>query len=266
MDLLKLEKKTIKAVKKAAKLFNHNHIDITEKGGASNIVTTADINIQHFLQKELKKIIKDSGFLGEEESLSEIDSDYYWIIDPIDGTANFSRLISECVISVALMHKNEPIVAVVYAPWKNLLWSARKDCGAYLNGERIHSSDRDFSHSLFCTSLTPYDKSLAKVCSDIILEAYPLCNDIRRFGACAIELCYLATGKCDLYFEARVCPWDYAAAVLIVKEADGFIGNFDDTISFDKTTMVKAANTKENFEKLDSIIKNHIKEPINFEE
>ena len=186
MDLLKLEKKTIKAVKKAAKLFNHNHIDITEKGGASNIVTTADINIQHFLQKELKKIIKDSGFLGEEESLSEIDSDYYWIIDPIDGTANFSRLISECVISVALMHKNEPIVAVVYAPWKNLLWSARKDCGAYLNGERIHSSDRDFSHSLFCTSLTPYDKSLAKVCSDIILEAYPLCNDIRRFGACAI--------------------------------------------------------------------------------
>ncbi len=106
-----------------------------------------------------------------------------------------------------------------------------------------------------------YRKEYAEICRDIIFDVYNKCNDFRRFGSCALELCYLAAGKCDLYFEIRVFPWDYAASYLILKEAGGVLKGLNgENLSYDKPTVLVGANNLENYEKLNDIIKKYLKE------
>ena len=120
-----------------------------------------------------------------------------------------------------------------------------------MNGSKLSVSDRVFENGLLCTAMSLYNKQYAKVCSDIIYEAYMQCNDVRRFGACALELCYMAAGTCDLYFEYRVLPWDYSAAYLILQEAGGvLVGRGGETLGCDVPTMLIGANTQKNLEKL----------------
>jgi myo-inositol-1(or 4)-monophosphatase len=107
--------------------------------------------------------------------------------------------------------------------------------------------------------MSVYKKEYAKVCADIIFETYMQCNDVRRFGTCALELCYLASGKCDIYFEIRVFPWDYAAGYLILKEAGGIIhGLADSELDFSCPTVIVAANNRENYDRLSEIVNKHI--------
>lgn len=267
LDLFKLQKKAVKAVKRSAKIFKKGAINIIEKGDAANIVTNADISIQHFLEKELKRIFPKAEFLGEEESSKIVTGEYLWVIDPIDGTTNFSRDIPHCLISVALLHKGQPVLGICFAPHLKQLFTAIAGSGAFCNGKRIKTSNKPFSNALLCTSFTPYRKDLARICADIVLEAYPLCNDTRRFGSCALEICNVAMGKCDMYFELNVFPWDCAAAVLILTEAGGYVSGYNgESLTFDKKNIVIGANNRENLEKLNSIILNHIKKPIDFEE
>ena len=104
-----------------------------------------------------------------------------------------------------------------------------------------------------------YKKEHAKVCSDIIYEAYMECNDVRRFGSCALELCYIAAGRCDLYFEIRVFPWDFAAGLLILNEAGGIAGGLNgEPPSLTSPTVLIGANNLENFEKLAGIVNKHL--------
>ena len=262
MNLLKLEKKTVKVVKKASKIFRHGFKKVAEKDGAANIVTDADINIQHFLQNELNKILPQAGFLCEEENVADTDKDYLWVIDPIDGTTNFSRNIPECVISVGLLYKKQAVLGVVYAPHLNLLFTATKGGGAYCCGKRISVSKRNFEQSIFCVGICLYQKELAGHCLDIIAQVYPLCSDIRRFGSCTLEICYLAMGRCDLFFEIRTYPWDFAAAYLILSEAGGILKGYNNSeIDFNDMTMLVGANNAANFEKLNGIVSDIITQP-----
>jgi len=252
-------KSVIKIVKSAASIVKARNFEIRQKSTDEDIVTSADVGVQNFLCAELKNLLPLSGFLCEEKHLIDVKHDYIWVIDPIDGTTNFSRDILECAISVCLLYKNEPVVGVVFAPFLNYLFSAVAGRGAKLNGKRIHVSDKPFKNSLFCTAMSLYRKEFAEVCNNIIFETYNLCNDFRRFGSCAIELCYLAAGKCDLYFEIRVFPWDYAAAYLILKEAGGVLKGFDgENLLFDKPTLLIGANNAENYEKLNAIVNRHL--------
>jgi len=263
LDLHKLELDAVAAVKQAANIFNCGTGAVKEKDGAANLVTDADIEIQHFLKKELHKIFPQAGFLCEEENEFDTDSEYRWSIDPIDGTTNFVRGIPECAISVGLLHKNQSLIGIVYAPRLNLLFTATKGNGAFCNGERIRVSTKAFEQSLFCTALSLYKKNLADICSSIVSEVYSGCSDIRRLGSCALELCYLAMGRCDLYFEIRVFPWDFAAAYLILTEAGGILRGYNNKeLSFDNVTMLIGANNQENFEKLNKIVLNNIPEPL----
>ena len=103
-------------------------------------------------------------------------------------------------------------------------------------------------------------EEFAKNNNIIILDTYMQCNDVRRFGTCALELCYLAAGRCDLYFEIRVFPWDYAAGYLILREAGGVLrGLRGEELDFRKVTLLVGANNEENYEKLDAIVNSHIK-------
>lgn len=233
------------------------------KGSVTNVVTDADIAVQSFLYRELTSILPGSGFLGEEENMDDTGHSFVWIVDPIDGTANFSRRIPECAISVALCHEGDIILGVVYNPYHDWLFSAVKGGGAFMNDTPLHVSDRSFDNGILLTALSLYRKEYAKVCSDIIMDAYSQCNDVRRYGSCALELCYLACGWYELYFEYRVMPWDYAAAYLILSEAGGILTARDGgQLHFDRPTLLIGANNKDNHNKLVQIVSRHTHESL----
>lgn len=255
-----VRKELAKIVKQASRMMEKT-FTITEKDSSSNIVTSTDLKIQNFLQKRLCRLITGSCVLGEEGDKLDKTSDYLWIVDPIDGTMNFSRGIPESAISVALLEKEEVVIGLVYNPFQKRMYWAEKGKGAFCNGKRLHVSNVNFEKGLFCTALSLYQKAYAKQCMDVISEVYEQCNDIRRFGTCALELCYLAEGKCDLYYEFRVFPWDYAAACLILQEAGGIIGGHrGEKLYFEKATPIIAANTVENYNRLVNIVTNKVEE------
>ena len=246
----------IDIVREASLLMVADGFEIEEKEGCENIVTSSDMAVQNFLCTRLREAMPGSGFLCEERDIHDVQHEYTWIIDPIDGTANYSRGMDQCAICVGLKQAGEMLMGVVYVPRTEELFSAAKGMGAYLNGSRIHVSERTFDNALLCTALPVYHKEYAGECSRIILEAFGKCNDIRRFGACAPELCYLAMGRCELYFEYLLSPWDYAAASLIVTEAGGIITSADGgELSLTEPSGVIAANSTANYEQLLGIVR-----------
>lgn len=253
-------KKVIKIVEDAKKIVA-KPFEVEQKDGFANIVTSADEQVQQFLTEKLQKLIEGSAVLGEESTHESVfGAKYCWIIDPIDGTSNFARGLNQSAISVALKEDDEIVLGVVYNPFTEDLFCAEKGKGAYLNGKKISVSARPFADGLLCTAMSLYKKEYAPTCFEVIEDAYYKCNDIRRFGSCALELCYLAAGMCDLYFEIRVFPWDFAAAQLILKEAGGVITTLnDEEVYFDKPILLIAANSKQNHKTLSEIVSKHIK-------
>jgi len=253
-----LKEQVIEIVKRAAEIA-YAPFTVSEKDAPSNIVTSADIGVQKFLEKELCRLLPDSVFFGEEGNAAGACGESLWIVDPIDGTTNFARGISQYAISVALLVQNEIVLGVVYNPALDRLYSAVAGEGALMNGKPIRVSQTAFDRGILCTALSLYRKEYAQACMDIISDVYAQCGDFRRFGTCALELCYLAEGVCDLYFEFRLFPWDFAAASLILKEAGGMISGLNgEPLRFDRTTPIIAANSQKNFEILRDLVKKHL--------
>lgn len=249
----------ITVVREAASLMVTDGFEIQEKGGCENIVTSSDVAVQNYLCGRLAKLQPGSGFLCEEKDICDVQHEYTWIIDPIDGTANYSRGIDQCAICVGLKHDDMMVMSVVYLPRTDELFHAEKGKGSYRNGTRIHVSDRKFENAVLCTALPVYHKEYAGVCSNIILETFGKCNDLRRFGAAAPELCYLAMGRCELYFEYLLSPWDYAAASLILTEAGAVITSRDGgPLALTEPSGVIAANSKDSHGRLVEIVRRHV--------
>lgn len=253
--------KIIKIVKEASKIMLDNHFLVKQKGSFANLVTSHDIEIQDYLCKELSLIVPGCGFICEENDfISSINKEYVFVIDPIDGTSNYAHGIQESAISVALLHNGKPLYGVVYNPFHDEIFYATDGGGAYCNGNLIQTSKRIFADGLFCTAMSLYKKEYAKICSDIIYDVYLKCSDIRRFGSCALELCYLAAGRCDLYFEIRVFPWDYTAAYLILREAGGMLKGFNnEELDYKKVTPLIGANNLSNYNQLQEIVSKYLK-------
>ena len=251
---MELLNQVLEIVKEAAKFCKREEVEVYCKEGNSNFVTTADLNVENFLKEKLLELLPDSGFVGEESEAKDYEKPLQWIVDPVDGTANFIRELNLSAISVGLVEHGEAILGVVYNPFTDEAYYAQKGKGAYLNGTPIHVSDRDFSHAQFCVGFCLYDKTKADACFRIFERVYMECDDMRRLGAASVELAALAAGKTDMFFEIRLSPWDYAAAVAIITEAGGYIGSREGApIRFDKQVTVIAANSKENFDKLVAI-------------
>lgn len=249
----------ISVVREASGLMVTDGFEIMEKAGCTNIVTSSDVAVQNFLCEKLGALLEGSGFLCEEKDVYDVQHEYTWIIDPIDGTANYSRGIDQCAICVGLKHAEKMVMSVVYLPRTEELFWAELGKGAFLNGRRIHVSDRKFENAVLCTALPVYYKAHAEVCSKIILEAFGQCNDLRRFGAAAPEICYLAMGRCELYFEYLLSAWDFAAASLILTEAGGILTSRDGSpLCLTQPSGVVAANTLENHKQLLEIVKRHV--------
>lgn len=252
-----LSKKVADAVKSCKPLMMQP-FHVSEKGSVSNLVTTADTSVQERLRAALYEILPRAGFLGE-ETQETITSESYWVVDPIDGTSNFVRGMRMSVISVALVEHGEEVLGVIYDPYTEDVFSAEKGSGAYRNGTRLCVSDRDFSHALFFTAFSVYEKKYAHACQSVLADVYAQCDDFRRLGTAALELCCLAGGQGELYFEMRLFPWDWAAAAVILREAGGVIGTIDgETLRHDRPSLVLAANSEENFSKLKMLVEKHI--------
>lgn len=216
--------KIVEIVKNAGEIYRNagNDLGIEEKGDAVNLVTKYDKMIQDYLISELSKVIPDANFLGEEgDDNKELTDEYCFIIDPIDGTTNFIKGFQHSAISVGLAKDKQLYIGVVYDPDLDNIFYAQKNTGAYLNGKRISVSDCDMAHSLVLFGTCPYEHELAHRTFELTEKIFYKAIEVRRGGSAALDICYVASGKADLYYELILRPWDWAGATLILEEAGG---------------------------------------------
>ena len=237
------------------KMLGFDRPEVYQKEGHANFVTQADIGVQTFLMEELKKAVPEAAFFAEEKENEALTDALTFVIDPIDGTTNFMRGRRCSSISVALLENKEPVMGAILNPYAKELFHAEKGKGAYLNGQPIHVSRQCFSNALVSMGTSPYDSVLAsktmRAAEKFLLGA----GDLRRTGSAAIDLCDVACGRSDIYWELILSPWDFAAGALIVKEAGGLIGSPGrGKLSFDQKTPVLAANPL-CFEQAEEILK-----------
>ncbi len=220
-----------------------------EKGGdAANMVTAYDVAVQAYLIREITAAIPDAFFFAEEKenNAEDLSREYCFVIDPIDGTANFVHDYHKSAISVALFSHGEAVFAAIYDPYLSEMFHAVKGGGAYLNGAPIHVSGRDMAHALVGFGTCPYFKdTLAEKSFRLGYEFYMRTSDVRRAGTAAIELAYVAAGRNDIFFEYTLYPWDAAAGALLIAEAGGKISDFSgNPIDFSGCSPVIATSAK----------------------
>ena len=235
-------------------MFSEKPVISQYKGSSENYATVTDERIQDFLEKELPPLIPGSSFMGEENH-EYSKGELVWIVDPIDGTVNYARGLSMSVVSIGLVKDSKTVLGVVHNPYLRQTFHAERGKGAYLNGERIHVSDKKRENALVSTAWCAYDKQLAHASFRISERLHGECSDIRRFGTAAYEMCLLANGSLDIYFEMLLRPWDYAASNLIVEESGGFCSSIDGPLDPFDQCAVLAANSQENLEYLKKVIK-----------
>ena len=194
---------------------------VREKTGPRDLVTKYDLLVQEHLRRELLALLPEAGFLGEEEEAAEDLSQREWvfIVDPIDGTTNFVQGFPNSCVSVGLARNGRMEYGVVYNPYDGELYAAQRGKGASLNGAPLSCADKPLDHSLLIFGTALYYRELVGETLRLLNAAFPLVQDIRRFGSAALDLCYLAAGKAGAFFECRLCPWDYAAGSLVAQEA-----------------------------------------------
>lgn len=199
-----------------------------EKKGDHDYVTHLDKLAEKILVEKLKILLPSAGFIAEENTIKPSSQKYNWIIDPIDGTTNFIHNVQPYAISVALAEKDKIVLGVVYEVTGNELFYTWSNAPSYLNGKEIQvSSSRDFSKALVATGF-PYTRT-HRVKNILHTMEYFLnnCQDIRRFGSAATDLCYVACGRFDIYYEGYLNIWDIAAGIIIVKNAGGVVTGFN---------------------------------------
>lgn len=195
---------------------------IDEKAGHANFVTTYDKKVQQELQEKLLQILPEAVFVGEEEDIhASIAEGYAFIVDPIDGTTNFIKDYHVSAISVGLARDGERYLGVVYNPYLNEMFTAVKGQGACLNGEPIHVSSEPLHNGIVLFGTAPYYEELSRKSFKMAYDYFKKALDIRRSGSAALDLCSVAAGRAEVFFELRLSPWDFAAGSLIVEEAGG---------------------------------------------
>lgn len=191
--------------------------------GVADYVTEVDFSVQTFIRENLAKLYPNIQFMGEEKDNADVDMDgLVWVLDPVDGTTNLIHDYRASAISLALLEGKEPVLGVVYHPYLQEMYWAQKGQGSFLNGEPIHvSSATTMPESLIAIGTSPYYKNMAGQLFPVFQRVFEDCQDIRRSGSAAIDLAYVAAGRVEGYFEKDLKLWDYAAGMLLVREAGG---------------------------------------------
>ena len=201
---------------------------IDRKSSEIDLVTLADTESEEFIIKKIHSIYPDHHIIGEESDLIEKNSNYRWIIDPLDGTTNFVHNLPIFAVSIGLQYNEETILGVVYNPAANKCFTAEKNGGAFLNGEPIQiSSTNTLCNSLLVTGF-PYihDDNWGRG-FELFKEFYGKTQGIRRLGAAALDFCFVAMGRFEGFWEFGLQPWDVCAGALILQEAGGKVTDWD---------------------------------------
>jgi len=196
--------------------------------GVVDLVTDFDNQAQRMIFDHLSGCFPDHDFLGEEGLMQDKGREFRWIVDPLDGTTNYAHGFPIFCVSIALERSGEVVLGVVYDPMREEMFSAVKGGGAWLGGKEIRvSAGDDLDKSLVATGF-PYDIRESKVNNiDHFNHFLVRVQAIRRCGSAAMDLCYVASGRFDGFWELKLHPWDVAAGVLIVQEAGGRITDFN---------------------------------------
>lgn len=218
----KLEKK-IKELWKGLDLESRKKIK--KKSGFRDIVTDADYQMENWLKSYVNELLPEASFLGE-ETKEVTRGELLWILDPIDGTTNFSRMNPHFSTSISLVDKDRVLLGVTYDPSTNEMFTAVKNQGAYLNGKQIHTSN--INKLTECSAHTGLQysssKSYQRLCSRIS-KAINKCRALRITGSACLDLCYVSAGRAEVFWEEQLKPWDVAAGIILVQEAGGSISS-----------------------------------------
>ena len=212
--------------------------------GAGDFVTRADMEAERIIKEELRGARPSYGWLGEEtgQEAGE-DPTRRWIVDPLDGTTNYLHGLPHWAVSIALEHKGEIVAAVIFDAAKDELFVAEKGGGAFMNDTRLRVSGRTrVADSVFATGIPFAGRGPLPAALQDLARLMPISAGVRRFGAAALDLAYVAAGRFDGYWERGNKPWDVAAGILIVREAGGFVEGIRDDDSPLESGRIIAAN------------------------
>ena len=203
----------------------HRRVSVEYKGEA-DLVTEADRESESLIRDRIRNFWPSHDILGEEQGLVDTGSEYRWYVDPLDGTTNFAHGFPVFSVSMALEHRGKRIAGVIYDPTRNELFSAEQGGGAYLNGKKIHvSSIAKLSECLVATGFPSHKRH--KNPNIFFYHQITLrTHGVRRAGSAALDLCSVACGRFDGFWEFNLNPWDTAAGVLMVEEAGGTVTDF----------------------------------------
>lgn len=221
------------------------------KSSSIDVVTFADRECEEFVKARLEELRPEDGFYGEEGGDSTGTSGLTWIVDPIDGTVNYLYGIPQFAVSIAVVEGSpdpgtwKQLAGVVYNPLKGELFTASLGGGAYLTAnartQKLSvNQEKDLAHSLVATGFA-YSSELRAIQAQTLTNILPAVRDIRRAGAASLDLCDVAMGRLDAYYERDTKPWDYAAGSLVLKEAGGVVGGLGGAPEGQE--MLLAANT-----------------------
>jgi myo-inositol-1(or 4)-monophosphatase len=226
-----LKETLVSAIEAGAEVMKHyfssKNLAISNKEGINNLVTEADHASEKAIIQTIKENFPDHFILSEEAGEIIVDSQYKWIIDPIDGTVNYAHGIPICAVSIGVEFQGEMVMGAVYNPFLKEFYLAEKGYGAYLNGERIYVSKQDQVMKACLVTGFPYSyldmpNGPLEVFGRFIRKGIP----VRRLGSAAMDLCWVAAGRFDGFYEHKLEAWDSAAGVLMVQEAGGKVTDF----------------------------------------
>jgi len=221
--------------------------------GPGDFVTASDKKVEKILIDELSKARPNYSILSEEIGEIKNDSEFRWIIDPIDGTANFLHGIPHFCISIGLEKNNEIISGIIFDPIKDETFTAEKGNGSYLNNQRLRVSGRNkLKDSIIFTGGPKYGSKE----KDLILEEYKKFSSkvyipIRKMGSAALDMAYVAAGRCDGFWHRNLNYWDIAAGIVLIKEAGGFVSDFNGDANYVENKSVLASNSEINQEMIE---------------
>src|SRR5580704_1323126 len=240
----------VKAAQKAARSLKRDFGEVerlqVSLKGPGNFVTAADRRAEEILREELARARPGYGFLGEEGGRHEgSDKTHCWIVDPLDGTTNFLHGIPQFAISIALEREGTVVAGVIYNPVTDELYTAERGSGAFLNDRRLRVAARQrLADAVVGCGLPHHGRGgLTEFRHELALVQDRVAG-LRRFGAAALDLAWVASGRLDAFWERNLSPWDMAAGILIVREAGGFVTDLDgDEAMFAKGHIIAGNDT-----------------------
>jgi myo-inositol-1(or 4)-monophosphatase len=219
----------LKAAEEAGKIILHYYeagVSVKHKNPVE-LLTQADVETEKKIREIISTDFPNHGILGEEQGGST-DSEFLWIIDPIDGTTNFVHHLPFFCTSIALVKNKEPVLGLVFNPVSKEIFCAEKGKGAFWNNKKISVSKNSFLKDSLVATGFPYERGeLADRTIESLSKIVHKCRGIRRLGSAALDCCYVAKGSFEIYYEYSIKPWDIAAGCLIVQEAGGQLHSMD---------------------------------------